>query len=118
MVKMDRDAFRNNAGAYSRYTVFPFLRKLNGGEKSIYSKYMRDASFTIPTAPLLAEGVKIINDRPIKERNRDFVAPLIVSAFLWCSHPHRNSVSLGSISDLLVKASVNPIPRTSSYSIF
>ncbi len=54
-----------------RDKVFPFLRKLNGGEKSIYSKYMKDASFTIPKASLLAEAVKIINDMHIKEQNRD-----------------------------------------------
>ncbi len=54
-----------------RDKVFPFLRKLNGGEKSIYSKYMKDASFTIPTPSLLAESVKIINDMHIKEQNRD-----------------------------------------------
>jgi len=54
-----------------RDTVFPFLRKLNGGQKSVYSKYMMDASFTIPTASLLAEAVKIINDMHIKEQNRD-----------------------------------------------
>ena len=45
-----------------RDNVFPFLRKLHGGEKSIYSKYMKNASFSIPTASLLAEAVKIIND--------------------------------------------------------
>ena len=54
-----------------RDKVFPFLRKLNGGEQSVYSKYMKDASFTIPTASLLAEAVKIINDMHIKEQNRD-----------------------------------------------
>jgi type I restriction enzyme M protein len=54
-----------------RDKVFPFLRKLNGGEESIYQKYMRDSSFTIPTASLLAEAVKIINDMHIKEQNRD-----------------------------------------------
>ena len=54
-----------------RDTVFPFLRKLNGGENSIYSKYMKNASFSIPTASLLVEAVKIINDMHIKEQNRD-----------------------------------------------
>jgi len=54
-----------------RDKVFPFLRKLNGVEKSIYSKYMKDAGFTIPKASLLAEAVKIINDMHIKEQNRD-----------------------------------------------
>jgi len=56
---------------YVRDEVFPFLRKLNGGEKSIYSKYMKNATFAIPTASLLAEAVKIINDMHIKEQNRD-----------------------------------------------
>jgi len=54
-----------------RDKVFPFLRKLNPGENSVYSKYMKNASFSIPTASLLAEAVKIINDMHIKEQNRD-----------------------------------------------
>ena len=54
-----------------RDKVFPFLRKLNGGENSVYSKYMKNSSFSIPTASLLAEAVKIINDMHIKEQNRD-----------------------------------------------
>ena len=54
-----------------RDEVFPFLRKLNGGENSAYSKYMKSASFSIPTASLLAEAVRIISDMHIKEQNRD-----------------------------------------------
>ena len=54
-----------------RDKVFSFLRRLNGGENSVYSKYMKNASFSIPTASLLAEAVKIINDMHIKEQNRD-----------------------------------------------
>jgi type I restriction enzyme M protein len=54
-----------------QYTVFPFLKKLNVDDESIYSKYMADANFIIPTASLLAEAVKIINDMHIKEQNRD-----------------------------------------------
>jgi len=54
-----------------RDNVFPFLRELNGGNKSIYSKYMKDSAFTIPTPSLLVEAVKIINDMHIKEQNRD-----------------------------------------------
>lgn len=54
-----------------RDRVFPFLRKLNGGKNSVYSRYMKNASFSIPTASLLAEAVKIINDMHIKEQNRD-----------------------------------------------
>lgn len=53
-----------------RDQVFPFLRRL-GGEESLYGKYMKDAVFTIPTASLLVEAVKIINDMHIKEQNRD-----------------------------------------------
>ena len=53
-----------------RDKVFPFLRSL-GGEDSLYSKYMQDAVFTIPTASLLIEAVKIINGMHIKEQNRD-----------------------------------------------
>jgi type I restriction enzyme M protein len=54
-----------------RDNVFTFLRKLDDEEESVYSKYMKDASFTIPTASLLAEAVKIISDMHIKEQNRD-----------------------------------------------
>lgn len=54
-----------------RDKVFPFLRKLNSEKKSAYSRYMKDSSFTIPTASLLVEAVKIINDMHIKEQNRD-----------------------------------------------
>ncbi len=54
-----------------RDNVFPFLRKLNDEKKSIYSKYMKDSSFTIPIPSLLAEAVKIINEMHIKEQNRD-----------------------------------------------
>jgi type I restriction enzyme M protein len=53
-----------------KHKVFPFL--INLGEKdSLYKKYMKDANFTIPTASLLIEAVKIINDMHIKEQNRD-----------------------------------------------
>lgn len=54
-----------------RDEVFPFLRKLNGGENGVYSKYMKNSTFSIPTASLLTEAVKIINDMHIKEQNRD-----------------------------------------------
>jgi type I restriction enzyme M protein len=54
-----------------RDKVFIFLRKLNGGENSLYSKYMKDATFSIPKPSLLTEAVTIINDMHIKEQNRD-----------------------------------------------
>ncbi len=53
-----------------RLKVFPFLQNL-GEEGSIYSKYMKEAMFTIPTASLLIGAVKIINQMKIKEQNRD-----------------------------------------------
>jgi len=53
-----------------RDKVFPFLRSL-GGENSLYARYMKDAVFSIPTASLLIEAVKIINSMHIKEQNRD-----------------------------------------------
>lgn len=53
-----------------RDKVFPFLRNL-GEENSLYKKYMKDSNFTIPTASLLLEAVKIIDSMHIKEQNRD-----------------------------------------------
>jgi len=53
-----------------RDKVFPFLRNLDNGD-SFYAKYMRNANFEIPTASLLMEAVKIINDMHIKEQNQD-----------------------------------------------
>src|SRR3989338_4621084 len=53
-----------------RDKVFPFLRNL-GGEDSLYSIYMKDSVFIIPTPSLLVEAVKIINGMHIKEQNRD-----------------------------------------------
>lgn len=56
--------------AHVRDVVFPFMREL-GEEDSLYSKYMKDASFSLPTASLLIEAVNIINDLHIKEQNQD-----------------------------------------------
>src|SRR3989344_1907008 len=53
-----------------RNKVFPFLQNIDG-ENSLYSKYMKDAVFTIPTPSLLIESIKIISDLHIKEQNRD-----------------------------------------------
>lgn len=53
-----------------RDKVFPFLRNLDNGD-SFYAKYMKNANFEIPTASLLMEAVKIINDMHIKEQNQD-----------------------------------------------
>ncbi|MEK6823989.1 MAG: class I SAM-dependent DNA methyltransferase [Nanoarchaeota archaeon] len=56
--------------AHVRDVVFPFMREL-GKEDSLYSKYMKDSSFSLPTASLLIEAVNIINDLHIKEQNQD-----------------------------------------------
>jgi type I restriction enzyme M protein len=53
-----------------RDKVFPFMRNLGDGD-SFYKEYMKNANFSIPTASLLIEGIKIIEDMHIKERNRD-----------------------------------------------
>jgi len=53
-----------------RDKVFLFMRNL-GEENSLYKKYMKDSNFTIPTASLLLEAVKIIDSMHIKEQNRD-----------------------------------------------
>ena len=52
-----------------RDIVFPFMRNLGDGDS--FSKYMKSANFEIPTASLLIEAVKIINDMHIKEQNQD-----------------------------------------------
>lgn len=46
--------------------VFPFLRAL-GAEGSTYAAHMQDATFTIPTAGLLAKAVDGINDIPMND---------------------------------------------------
>jgi len=56
--------------AHVRDVVFPFMRGL-GEEGSSYAKYMKDATFSLPTASLLIEAVSIINDLHIKEQNQD-----------------------------------------------
>jgi len=56
--------------AHVRDVVFPFMRAL-GGENSHYATYMKDATFSLPTASLLIEAVNIINDLHIKEQNQD-----------------------------------------------
>ena len=52
-----------------RDVVFPFMRNLGTGGS--FAKYMERANFEIPTASLLIEAVKIINDMHIKEQNQD-----------------------------------------------
>jgi len=56
--------------SHVRDIVFKFMREL-GGENSHYNNYMKDATFSLPTASLLIEAVSIINDLHIKEQNQD-----------------------------------------------
>ena len=56
--------------SHVRDKVFPFLRDL-GDYNSLYSRYMKDAVFQIPTGTLLTEATNIINEMQIKEQNRD-----------------------------------------------
>jgi len=53
-----------------RDKVFPFLRDL-GDEDTLYSRYMKDAVFAIPTGSLLTEATSIIDGMHIKEQNLD-----------------------------------------------
>ncbi len=53
-----------------RDKVFPFLRDL-GDDDSLYSRYMKDAVFAIPTGTLLTEATSIIDGMHIKEQNLD-----------------------------------------------
>ncbi|MDR0911417.1 MAG: type I restriction-modification system subunit M [Methanobrevibacter sp.] len=56
--------------SHVRDTVFPFLRDM-GDDGSLYSRYMKDAVFSIPTGTLLVEAVNLIEDMHIKDQNRD-----------------------------------------------
>src|SRR5260370_30508753 len=48
--------------------VFPFLRTL-GGDNSTYAHHMKDARFTIPTPPLLAKVVDLLDRVPMEYRD-------------------------------------------------
>ncbi len=65
-----KDKSSDDMIVHVRDKVFPFLRDM-GGENSLYSRYMKDAVFSIPTGTLLVEAVKIIEDMHIKDQNRD-----------------------------------------------
>lgn len=60
----------NDMLEHVRTEVFPFLKKMDG-DNTLYSKYMEDAVFVIPSGTLLSEAVKIIEDLHILEQNRD-----------------------------------------------
>ncbi len=50
--------------------VFPFIRNLQSErEDSTYARHMRDARFTIPTPPLLARVVDMLDHVPMEDRD-------------------------------------------------
>lgn len=48
--------------------VFPFLREM-GGDGSTYTRHMKDARFTIPTANLLTKVVDLVGSIPLENRD-------------------------------------------------
>ncbi|MCC7570319.1 type I restriction-modification system subunit M [Candidatus Micrarchaeota archaeon] len=49
--------------------VFPFIKNLNGNTQDAYTKYMKDATFMIPTPNLLDKVIRMLDD--IKMHDRD-----------------------------------------------
>ena len=45
-----------------RNTVFPFIKNIHDGEKTLFAQHMKDAVFMIPKPSLLQEAVTIIDD--------------------------------------------------------
>ncbi|MDO9537564.1 MAG: class I SAM-dependent DNA methyltransferase [Thermoplasmata archaeon] len=54
-----------------RDMVFPFIKNVQDGEKTIFASQMKDAVFLIPKASLLKEAVTIIDELNITAQNTD-----------------------------------------------
>jgi type I restriction enzyme M protein len=54
-----------------RDKVFPFIKGLHNGEKSLFAQQMKDAVFIIPKPSLLQEAVQLIDDMHISSQNLD-----------------------------------------------
>jgi len=54
-----------------RDIVFPFIKNIHDGEKTLFSQHMKDAVFIIPKPSLLQEAVAILDDLNITAQNRD-----------------------------------------------
>ena len=54
-----------------RDVVFPFIKNIHDGEKTLFAQHMKDAAFLIPKPSLLQEAVTIIDDLKISAQNRD-----------------------------------------------
>lgn len=54
-----------------RDVVFPFIKDIHDGDKTLFSEQMKDAVFIIPKPSLLQEAVAIIDDLNITAQNQD-----------------------------------------------
>ena len=54
-----------------RDVVFPFIKNIHDGEKTLFAEHMKDAVFIIPKPSLLQEAVSIIDDLNITAQNKD-----------------------------------------------
>lgn len=52
-------------------TVFPFIKNLSNGDDTLYSKYMKGATFMIEKSSLLQEAISILDDINIAAQNQD-----------------------------------------------
>ena len=52
-----------------RDEVFPFMKDLGGTSESTYSRFMKDAVFSVPTASLLERVVTMIGEIPMEDRD-------------------------------------------------
>jgi type I restriction enzyme M protein len=61
----------DNMLEHVRDVVFPFIKNIHNGEKTLFASHMKDAVFMIPKPSLLQEAVGIIDDMNITAQNRD-----------------------------------------------
>lgn len=54
-----------------REVVFPFIKNIHDGEKTLFSQQMKDAVFMIPKPTLLQEAVSIIDELNISAQSSD-----------------------------------------------
>jgi type I restriction enzyme M protein len=51
-----------------RNVVFPFIKDIHDGEKTLFSQYMKDAVFMVPKPSLVQEAVGIIDELTFQGR--------------------------------------------------
>jgi type I restriction enzyme M protein len=52
-----------------RDKVFPFIKDLHNGRESVYSRFMKDAVFVVPTPTLLQRVVTMLDAIPMEDRD-------------------------------------------------